>query len=106
MRLNHCSQRITANQCPSVLYWVRFTLAALLCSAPVETYPACSPVASEVGGDIPLQLPFQGGPFKVTQGYCCNCSDGDHTGYQVDFGLPVGTPVVAASSGTVIDVND
>jgi hypothetical protein len=54
---------------------------------------ACDPSIGEVGNDIVLRLPFRPGEeYKVTQGYCSD--GGDHTGYQVDFNLPSGTPVL------------
>jgi len=75
----------------------------LLCLPSVKLCADCAtPVTNEVGGDLQLQLPFIGGPFVVTQGYC----NGDHSGYQVDYSMSNGTPVVAAASGLVVEVND
>ncbi|MCX6929087.1 MAG: peptidoglycan DD-metalloendopeptidase family protein, partial [Verrucomicrobia bacterium] len=63
----------------------------------------CVPAATEVGGDIPLRLPFQPGEhYPVTQGYCK--VGWDHSGYQVDFSIPQGTPIVACSAGTVVQL--
>lgn len=68
------------------------------------TSPAgdCTPAPIEVGGDISLRLPFRvGEQYPVTQGYC----DGSHTkGYEVDFAIPTGTPIVAVSAGTVVQL--
>lgn len=63
----------------------------------------CTPTAAEVGGDIPLRLPFRPGErYPVTQGYC---KEGwDHSGYQMDFAIPLGTPIVACSGGTVVQL--
>lgn len=66
-------------------------------NAPSSTVPA-------VNGDIPLRLPWRDGEeYKVTQGYG-GSGGSDHTGYQVDFGMPQGTPVVATYSGIVTEV--
>ena len=63
----------------------------------------CSPATNEVGGDIPLRLPFRPGEhYPVTQGYCQ--TGWDHTGYQVDFGIPAGTAIVACSAGIVVQL--
>lgn len=63
--------------------------------------------SGEVGDDLPLRLPWPSGvpgePFCITQGYC---ADPDHHGYEVDFSLPEGTPVVAVADGTIDDVED
>lgn len=57
-----------------------------------------------VDGDLSLRLPFSGGAeFEVTQSYL---GDRGHSGYQVDFGMPDGTPVVAVASGRVVEVGD
>ncbi len=52
---------------------------------------------------IALRLPFRvGEQYRVSQGYC---KDGwSHTGYEVDFAMPPGTPVVAVSAGTVVQL--
>jgi alpha-tubulin suppressor-like RCC1 family protein len=65
----------------------------------------CAPSLGEVGNDLPLRLPFRAGEqYKVTQGYCS--PGGDHHGYEVDFALPAGTPVIAAAAGTVEETGD
>lgn len=59
----------------------------------------CIAQVAEVGGDIPLRLPFRPGEqYRVTQGY------DQHSGFQVDFGMPVGTPIVACSAGVVVEL--
>src|SRR5712692_1951422 len=87
------------------------TSAAYLCacmfSAVLSLHPGAvlgtCPVTNEVGGDLPLRLPFQTGrSFPVTQGYC----DGDHDGYQVDFRMPSNTVVVATAAGIVVETGD
>ncbi len=71
----------------------------LLCRA--AAVADCTFAATDVGGDIPLRLPFRPGEhYPVTQGFCQ--AGGDHSGYQVDFGIPVRTPIVACSAGTVV----
>ncbi|MEI7938921.1 MAG: peptidoglycan DD-metalloendopeptidase family protein [Verrucomicrobiota bacterium] len=73
--------------------------ALFLCGA--KAIADCVPAATEVGGDIPLRLPFRPGEhYSVTQGYCE--TGWDHSGYQVDFSIPAGTPIVACSAGTVV----
>lgn len=63
----------------------------------------CTPVATEVGGDIPLRLPFRAGEqYLVTQGYCK--AGWSHSGHEVDFAMPEGTAVVACSSGVVVQL--
>ena len=87
---------------PGVLSCVCTAASALLfCRATAGA--DCTPATTEVGGDIPLRLPFRPGErYSVTQGYCK--ARWDHSGYQVDFGIPVGTPIVACSAGKVVQL--
>ncbi len=60
----------------------------------------------DVHGDIVLRLPWRTGeqyPLSQGHGPCANCS---HTGYEVDFEMPVGISVVAACAGQVTDIGE
>ncbi|WP_312291382.1 M23 family metallopeptidase, partial [Stutzerimonas nitrititolerans] len=52
-------------------------------------------------------LPWQGGPFRISQGaggdYSHNTPRGRHA---VDIAMPVGTPILAARAGTVVAVRN
>ena len=68
-------------------------------ATPAHAQCACPiPCTLSVNGDLDLRLPYRSGErYFVTQGYC---EVGGHTGYEVDFKLPEGTPVLAVASGT------
>lgn len=52
-------------------------------------------------------LPWQGGPFRLTQGANGQYSHQTPQGrYAVDIAMPEGTPIVAARSGTVVRVEN
>ena len=52
-------------------------------------------------------LPWQGGPFRISQGAGGDFSHNSPSGrYAVDIAMPVGTPIVAARAGTVVKVRD
>lgn len=96
----HTAQRTSTGR--GSTWWGCFVAAAVSCF-PAAGIAACTPAATEVGGDIPLRLPFRGGEqYLVTQGYCKG--GWDHSGYQVDFAIPEGTPVVACSAGRVVQL--
>lgn len=60
--------------------------------------------SNEVGGQVPLRLPYPAGASYVcTQGPSGTVS---HRGFEVDFGMPDGSVVVAAASGIVYDGGD
>lgn len=52
-------------------------------------------------------LPWQGGPFRISQGaggdYSHNTPRGRHA---VDIAMPIGTPILAARAGTVVAVRN
>lgn len=58
--------------------------------------------------DVLYRLPFEGGPFPVTQAFHGKASHQDpHNRYAVDIAMPVGTPVACARSGVVMEaMND
>ncbi|TLX56049.1 peptidase M23 [Stutzerimonas nosocomialis] len=59
-----------------------------------------------VGGHA-YALPWQGGPFRITQGAGGDFSHNTPKGrYAVDVAMPVGTPIIAAREGTVVDVRN
>ena len=52
-------------------------------------------------------LPWQGGPFRLTQGANGQYSHQTPQGrYAVDIAMPEGTPIIAARSGTVVRVEN
>lgn len=52
-------------------------------------------------------LPWQGGPFRISQGAGGDYSHNSPRGrYAVDIAMPVGTPILAARSGTVVAVRN
>ena len=79
-------------------------LPTCVCFAQTCCPSACT---DSVGGDIDLRLPFRvGEQYRVTQGYCLvwnngNPIQGDHHGFEVDFCMDEGTPVLATAAGTV-----
>lgn len=76
--------------------------AAVACSAMVGD-PGARPVAGRV-----YALPFAAGTrFTVDQGFGGSFShDSEDSRYSIDFGVPEGTPVLAARAGTVVQVED
>ncbi len=73
-----------------------------------------TPKFSHVLGDPDQQpvayrypLPWQGGPFRLTQGANGQYSHQTPQGrYAIDIAMPEGTPIVAARSGTVVRVEN
>lgn len=52
-------------------------------------------------------LPWQGGPFRISQGAGGDYSHNSPRGrYAVDIAMPIGTPILAARSGTVVAVRN
>lgn len=52
-------------------------------------------------------LPWQGGPFRISQGAGGDYSHNTPKGrYAVDIAMPQGTPIVAARAGTVLEVRN
>ncbi|WP_313284833.1 M23 family metallopeptidase [Stutzerimonas kunmingensis] len=52
-------------------------------------------------------LPWQGGPFRISQGAGGDFSHNSPSGrYAVDIAMPVGTPIVAARAGTVVKIRN
>lgn len=52
-------------------------------------------------------LPWQGGPFRISQGAGGDFSHNSVRGrYAVDIAMPVGTPIIAARAGMVVAVRD
>ena len=52
-------------------------------------------------------LPWQGGPFRISQGAGGDFSHNSVRGrYAVDIAMPVGTPIIAARAGTVVAVRN
>src|SRR3546814_17961287 len=50
-------------------------------------------------------LPWQGGPFRISQGAGGDFSHNSPSGrYAVDIAMPVGPPIVAARAGTVVKI--
>ncbi|QGZ31022.1 M23 family metallopeptidase [Stutzerimonas stutzeri] len=58
-------------------------------------------------GGYAYALPWKGGPFRISQGAGGDFSHNSPKGrYAVDVAMPVGTPIVAARTGTVMDVRN
>ncbi|MBE7377103.1 M23 family metallopeptidase [Pseudomonas lopnurensis] len=52
-------------------------------------------------------LPWQGGPFRISQGAGGDFSHNSPSGrYAVDIAMPVGTPIMAARAGTVVKIRN
>ncbi|WP_028237930.1 M23 family metallopeptidase [Stutzerimonas azotifigens] len=53
----------------------------------------------------PYELPWRGGPFRISQGAGGDFSHNTPKGrYAVDIAMPPGTPIVAARGGEVVDL--
>lgn len=53
------------------------------------------------------ELPWKGGPFRISQGAGGDFSHNSPKGrYAVDVAMPVGTPIIAARAGTVLKVRN
>lgn len=70
----------------------------------LENRALMSVVAQQVGGDIPMRLPFQNGMQVLMNNGYGNIGDSDHHGFAVDFKLNQGTTVLAPFGGTVVDI--
>jgi len=70
----------------------------------LENRTLMSVVAQQVGGDIPMRLPFQNGMQVLMNNGYGNIGDSDHHGFAVDFNLNQGTPVLAPFAGRVVDI--
>ncbi|AHL75670.1 peptidase M23 [Stutzerimonas stutzeri] len=58
-------------------------------------------------GGYAYALPWKGGPFRISQGAGGDYSHNSPKGrYAVDIAMPVGTPIVAARAGTVLEVRN
>lgn len=58
-------------------------------------------------GGYAYALPWKGGPFHISQGAGGDFSHNSPKGrYAVDIAMPVGTPIVAARTGTVLTARD
>ncbi|MBB3104378.1 M23 family metallopeptidase [Azomonas macrocytogenes] len=60
----------------------------------------------EMTGSV-YELPWVGGPFRVSQGAGGDFSHDTPKGrYAVDVAMPVGTPIIAARAGVILEVQD
>ena len=58
-------------------------------------------------GGYAYALPWKGGPFRISQGAGGDFSHNSPKGrYAVDIAMPVGTPIIAARAGTVLEVRN
>ncbi|WP_413043645.1 M23 family metallopeptidase [Pseudomonas sp. YJ42] len=58
-------------------------------------------------GGYAYALPWKGGPFRISQGAGGDFSHNSPKGrFAVDVAMPVGTPIVAARAGTVLEVRN
>lgn len=77
------------------------------CSCPPHSAQCDEDAYGQVSGLL-MRLPWPGSalhqPFRVSQAYCSTEAGDDHHGYQVDFEMQVGTPIVAIADGTIIQV--
>ena len=64
------------------------------------------PVKRSQLNSSPLGLPFQGGPFIISQSFKGEAShnSGPQAFYSVDISMPKGTPIVAARKGVIMDI--
>ena len=83
------------------------TLAALIGAVYVFGFRGPTHLASYPTTDTsPYRLPFERGTSRwCAQGNRSTCSHRGRFQYSYDFLMPVGTPVIAARGGTVVDVN-
>ncbi|MFC3607325.1 M23 family metallopeptidase [Stutzerimonas tarimensis] len=68
-----------------------------------------SPNPGEAGPVVgpAYELPWQGGPFRISQGAGGDFSHNSPKGrFAVDVAMPVGTPIIAARGGKVLAVNN
>ena len=49
-----------------------------------------------------MPLPFEGGPFLVTQGFNTSVSHSGALRWGVDFGTPYGTPIRSVLDGDIV----
>ncbi len=58
-------------------------------------------------GGYAYALPWKGGPFRISQGAGGDFSHNSPKGrYAVDVAMPVGTPIVAARAGKILEIRD
>lgn len=81
------------------------TLAVVACGGPTSPSTAACPGPYPGQGTSPYVLPWQiGERYRIRQG---NCGSGSHAAgsivqYAYDVLMPIGTPILAARSGTVL----
>lgn len=69
--------------------------------------PTSTPQPSGSPDGYAYALPWKGGPFRISQGAGGDYSHTSAKGrYAVDIAMPVGTPIVAARSGTVVETRN
>ena len=75
--------------------------------APLGQPPAAGSRSADTVAGPAYALPWQGGPFRISQGAGGDFSHNSPSGrYAVDIAMPVGTPIVAARAGTVVRVRN
>jgi len=76
----------------------------LLCLTAVACQPNCADIVFPEPSESPYILPFPQGEAHLLSQSCCNPWGGHRNRIAYDFAMPIGSPIVAARDGEVIEV--